>query len=403
MKSYKVTEINSYINKTLSTDIILSDVSIEGEISNFTHHYSGHMYFNLKDENSRIKCVMFKSFNKNLLVDMEEGKSIVARGNISVYERDGVYQLYVKEVEENGMGNLYKEFEKLKALLDKEGLFAVEHKQRIPKQPKKIGIVTSATGAAVKDIITVIKRRFPATNILIYPSLVQGKEASETIVKGLKYLDEREDVDLIIFGRGGGSMEELFAFNDETLARTIFALKTPSISAVGHEIDFTIADFVADLRAATPSAAAEIAVPDVKAYLMDLNNIYLNIGSRIKEHLNYKKRYLDIKHREIKLNNPYQVILNKKQDVDNLYRDIVDLVIKSQNKNKTDLIDMKNRLSLVNPKLGIEKGYGIITSDKGKIINSVENIKNGETINVVLRDGSIKTVVDSIIREDTNA
>ena len=263
MKALKVSQVNNYIKRVFTSDMILSNLSVEGEISNFKHHYSGHMYFSLKDEKSKIKCIMFKSDNESLKVQLENGSKVIATGYVSVYEKEGDYQFYIRHVKESGVGNLYKMFEDLKKKLELEGLFNESKKKPIPFMPRKIGVVTSSSGAAIKDIINVIQRRFPPTDILIYPTLVQGNQAAKEICQGLTYFDNREDIDLIITGRGGGAMEELFAFNDEEVARTIHGLKKPIISAVGHETDFTIADFVADLRAPTPSAAAELAVPEL--------------------------------------------------------------------------------------------------------------------------------------------
>ncbi len=368
-KALKVSEVNNYIKRVLQNDMILSNISVEGEISNFKHHYSGHMYFSLKDEKSRIKAIMFKGDNQALDFVPEEGKKVQATGYISVYEKDGEYQLYVRYMKEAGLGDLYLAFEKLKKKLDEEGLFSPDYKKDIPFMPKKIGVVTSSTGAAIRDIITVIKRRFPPCHILIYPSLVQGENAPKEIIRGLKYLDQREDVDLIITGRGGGSMEELFAFNDEELARTIFAMTTPVISAVGHEIDFTICDFVADLRAATTSAAAELSVPNG----LDL------------------KRELDSKIRQY---NPLYNLRYKKQDLDSLLRDLDYSFREKINIYKNDLIKIKGSLDLKNPKLGLDKGLGLILDEKGQRVRSIDQVSLGDKISIVLKDGSIYSKVE---------
>lgn len=400
MRPYGVSEVNNYINKTLSTDILLSNISIEGEISNFIHHRSGHMYFNLKDEDSRIKCVMFKFDNRKLDIELSEGLKVVAKGNISVYERDGVYQLYVKDIEDSGLGKLYREFEKLKLRLEKEGLFDEKNKKTLPKLPRTIGVVTSATGAAIKDIITVINRRFPSTNIILYPSLVQGKDAPQDIIKGLKYLDKREDIDLIIFGRGGGSIDELFAFNDEKLARVIFHMETPCISAVGHEIDFTISDFVADLRAATPSAAAELAVPNIKVYLAESLNIFIKIRKSFDIRFFEFKRELELRKRDLKYLNPKQGLLNKRQELDNVYGRISNKIDAKLTIENEKLLNSKGKLSVLNPRLGLEKGYGILLDRSGNIIKSVESLKEKEEISIILKDGKIKSTVSSITREE---
>lgn len=239
-KPLKVSELNQYIKRIFASDFILSNVSVEGEISNYKHHYSGHRYFSLKDENGRVKCVLFKNYGNSISLELKDGMKVVASGYVSIYERDGNYQLYVRDIRESGLGDLYIAYEKLKEKLNEEGLFDDKYKKEIPSYPKTIGVVTSLTGAAIRDIITVLKRRNPGIDIIIYPSLVQGKEAPVSICEGLKYLDNRDDIDLVITGRGGGSIEELFAFNDEQVARTIFNMSTPIISAVGHETDFTL-------------------------------------------------------------------------------------------------------------------------------------------------------------------
>lgn len=396
MKPLKVSEVNNYIRRILTDDIVLSNIEIEGEVSNFNKHFSGHMYFSLKDDKGRIKCVMFKSDGLNCDVQLEEGKKIIAKGYISLYEKNGEYQLYVREITEQGIGELYKEFELLKKKLEKQGLFDEKYKKSLPNMPKKIGLVTSSTGAAIKDIITVIKRRSPQTEILIYPSLVQGYNAPYEIIKGLKYLDGREDVDLIIFGRGGGSIEELFAFNNEDLALTIFQLKTPCISAVGHERDFTIGDFVADLRAATPSAAGELAVADKAHLLESLNHKerrLLNIWEYIFTDKTKELKYLQD---SLKYNSPLNKINQERQALDSLGKDINykinDRIMRSRNQ----LHKLDSRLQLLNPNLSIELGHGIITNKKGQLIKSIEDLSVGEGIKIIMKDGSLEAKIEKI-------
>ncbi|EES72230.1 exodeoxyribonuclease VII, large subunit, partial [Paenibacillus sp. oral taxon 786 str. D14] len=256
-----VKELNRYIRMKLESDQVLTDVWIRGEISNFTHHSSGHMYFTLKDADSRIKSIMFASYNQRLPFRPKEGTRVIARGNVSVYERDGQYQFYVTHMQPDGVGSLYLAFEQLKQKLEAEGLFAPGRKRPLPRFPKTIGVVTSPTGAAVRDILTTLGRRYPQAAVILYPVLVQGKGAAPSIVKAIRTLNAMGEADVLIVGRGGGSLEELWAFNEEQVARAIYESAIPVISAVGHETDFTIADFVADLRAATPTAAAELAVP----------------------------------------------------------------------------------------------------------------------------------------------
>jgi exodeoxyribonuclease VII large subunit len=261
-KIYSIKDLNRYIRMKLDSDVVLSDVWIRGEISNFTHHGSGHMYFTLKDESSRIKSIMFASHNQRLPFVPKEGTKVIARGNVTVYERDGQYQFYATHMQPDGIGSLYMAYEQLKRKLEQEGLFAAERKRPLPRFPRCVGVVTSPTGAAVRDIIITLQRRFPQVAVVLYPVLVQGKGAGPSIVKAIETLNAMGEADVLIVGRGGGSLEELWAFNEEPVARAIAASGIPVISAVGHETDFTIADFAADLRAATPTAAAELAVPN---------------------------------------------------------------------------------------------------------------------------------------------
>lgn len=263
-KAISVTELNSYIKNKIADDEYLNNILIKGEISNFKHHYTGHMYFTLKDDNALIKCIMFKSYTANLKFVPKDGMSVLAFGTVSVFERDGVYQLYCKAMQEDGMGSLYAAYEELKAKLEKEGLFRQEHKKQLPVMPKVIGVLTSNTGSVIKDIINVSTRRNPNVYLKLLPVPVQGKGAAEKIVKGIELINEKKLADVIILARGGGSLEDLWPFNEEIVARAIYNSEIPVISGVGHETDFTIADFVADLRAPTPSAAAELSVADTR-------------------------------------------------------------------------------------------------------------------------------------------
>ncbi len=256
IKTLSVSSLNSYVKKMIDADFILNNLNIKGEISNFKMHSSGHLYFSLKDENSKINCIMFKTYANNLNFKPKDGESVIIKGKVSVYEKDGAYQLYCYEMKQEGIGELYLAFQDLKNKLEKQGLFELKHKRPIPRFPKRIGIITSPTGAAVRDIIHVSRRRNKSIELLLYPALVQGENASEDIIRGLDLLNKIENIDVIILARGGGSIEELWAFNNEKLANAIFNSKKPVITGVGHETDFTIADFVSDMRAPTPSAAA---------------------------------------------------------------------------------------------------------------------------------------------------
>lgn len=398
IRALKVSELNSYIKRVFLSDMILSNISVEGEISNFKYHYSGHMYFNLKDEKGKIKAVMFKGDNEALKFNLEEGMKVVATGYVSIYEKEGDYQLYVRHLKESGLGDLYKAFELLKKKLELEGLFLESNKKPIPFMPRKIGIVTSSTGAAIRDIITVVNRRFPLCDILIYPSLVQGSQAPKEICEGLKYLDNRDDVELIILGRGGGSIEELFAFNDEDVARTIFKLNTPVISAVGHETDFTIADFVADLRAPTPSAAAELAVPDINHLYNEIENKYnglIRLMNKQMREYEIKVNYLNT---SLKYYNPISQLKDKKQEMDSIFKDLNYIVEKNLGNIKSKLIFLKNRLDLLNPLLGLDKGCGVLINKQGNLIKSIDETRLGDEISILLKDGKIETVIKDIER-----
>jgi exodeoxyribonuclease VII large subunit len=396
IKPLKVSEINFYIKRLFQGDPILCNVCVEGEISNFKHHYSGHIYFSLKDESGKLKCVMFKNDNQSLNFSLEDGMKVIALGYISVYERDGDYQLYVRNIKKNGIGELYEAFENLKLKLEKEGLFNIENKKAIPAFPKKIGIVTSSTGAAIKDILNVIKRRFPIADIIIYPSLVQGENAASNVIEGLKYLDSRNDIDLIIMGRGGGSYEELFSFNDENLARIIYNLNTPVISAVGHERDFTIADFVSDLRAPTPSAGAELAVPKLSLLKEDLENSYKSLKSNFLSVMKGNFVQMEYMGKRLKNSNPANVINDDKQYLDGIFKhlNILFTAKYKEEKNKLDLY--KHKLNVLSPLSSIKRGYGVIYDDKGMVVKSVEEIKVGDNFNVLLKDGMIKGKVAKI-------
>ncbi len=396
LRALKVSELNKYIKKIFTNDPLLYNISVEGEISNFKHHYSGHMYFTLKDENSRLKCVMFKNQNINLNMKLEDGMKVIASGYISVYEKGGTYQLYVKKIKTKGLGELYVQYEKLKKKLEAEGFFKKERKLKIPYLPKKVGVVTSATGAAIKDIITVIKRRMPNTDIYIYPVLVQGVKAGNEICRGLEFFDKKRSVDLIITGRGGGSIEELWAFNEENVARTIYNLKTPVISAVGHETDYTISDFVADLRAPTPSAAGELSVPD-----------YIELRAKLSQYLNRMERtiYLSIKDKKERLEDinrnklsilPIDKINNRRQELDVLFKDFSNNIKGNINTHRNRLDNLGSKLDALSPLAVISRGYTIALDKKGNSIKSINDVKKDQRINLRLKDGSIEANVLNI-------
>ncbi|WP_236914929.1 exodeoxyribonuclease VII large subunit [Clostridium sp. Cult2] len=401
-KPLKVSEVNQYIKRIFAGDWILSNIKVEGEISNFKHHYSGHMYFSLKDDKGKLKCVMFRNDNRLVNIDLKDGIKVIATGYISVYEKEGDYQLYVKSIEESGIGHLFAAFEELKKRLEKEGLFNPENKKKLPYLPNKIGVVTSSTGAAIKDIITVIKRRFPVADILIYPVLVQGVQAPKEICEGLEYLDNRDDIDVIITGRGGGSIEELFAFNHESVARTIFNMKTPIVSAVGHETDFTIADFVSDLRAATPSAAAELVTPELEKLKENLDQ---NLG-RLRNSFHYILNDRDVKLNYIKRSldfyNPIYQLKEKVQEQDNLFKKLVFIMENTLESNRNRVANMLNSLNYLNPISSLDRGYGIILDENNNMITTVDNISMDDELKLLIKDGIIRVKVVRISKGEFN-
>lgn len=313
-----VKELNRYMRMKLESDATLADVWIRGEISNFTHHSSGHMYFTLKDTDSRIKCIMFASHNQRLPFKPKEGARVIARGNVSVYERDGQYQFYATHMQPDGIGSLYLAFEQLKQKLEGEGLFAPQRKRPLPRYPRTIGVVTSPTGAAVRDILTTLARRYPQAAVILYPVLVQGKGAAPSIVKALRTLNDMGEADVLIVGRGGGSLEELWAFNEEQVARAIYESAIPVISAVGHETDFTIADFVADLRAATPTAAAELAVPHTAELRAQLRQREQMLQQGLQHRLRQARERLSRLQRSPALLQPRRSLLQHAERLDRL-------------------------------------------------------------------------------------
>lgn len=388
-----VSEVNQYIKKLIGSDMLLNSIQIEGEISNYTHHYSGHMYFSLKDEKSRIRCVMFKGDNANVDFRPKDGAKVTVTGSISVYEKDGSYQVYVRKMEKQGIGDLYKAFNILKDKLQEEGLFDPQHKMDLPAFPKKIGVVTSSTGAAIRDIVSILKRRYPPVKIVVFPALVQGDGAPSSIIRGLEALDGMDDVELIITGRGGGSMEELFAFNDERLARCIFNLKTPVISAVGHESDFTIADLVADVRASTPSAAAELAVPDRETLLEDLRQIGWTIERLVQRSIQDERSKLLSYSRTLSYVNPEQRIMDRRMELDNALRVLQHAIEKRLMREEKNLSGLNNRLQLANPEAILDKGYGIVTDHAGKVRKGITELHKDDRLYILMKDGKADIVV----------
>lgn len=392
---YTVTQVNTYIKNLFVRDYNLGNIYVKGEVSNCKYHTSGHIYFTLKDMTGQIACVMFAGQRSGLKFTLKEGQSVIALGAVNVYERDGKYQLYAKEIIEEGLGLLYQKYEQLKEQLEKEGLFSTEHKKEIPAYPVSVGIVTARTGAAIQDIINIAKRRNPYVQLYLYPAQVQGEGAAETIVAGIKALEKRK-VDTIIVGRGGGSIEDLWAFNEEIVARAIYQCSIPVISAVGHETDVTIADFAADLRAPTPSAAAELAVPDVRAvlYEMDKARNALNRNMEIKVSLCRK----EIESLTLKLEHlsPIYQIRQKRQLLVDLDQTLNQLLHNKIIKKRHMLELYIEKLEGLSPVKKLNKGYALVANEQGRIVNSIKKTAPGEKLRISVTDGDILAEVTQL-------
>lgn len=394
MRIVTVSELTNYIKGKLEGDQILRNIWVKGEISNFRHHSSGHMYFTLKDEGSALKAIMFKSRNGQLPFRPENGMGVLAHGYISLFERDGQYQLYVDEMQPDGIGALHLAFMQLKEKLEKEGLFAVARKKILPLMPRKIGVVTSPTGAAIRDIITVMQRRFPRTHIVIVPVAVQGEEASAQIARGIELVNGLDDIDVIIVGRGGGSLEELWAFNTEVVARSIFVSRIPVISAVGHETDYTIADFVADHRAPTPSAAAEMAVPDRKELARYIYNLRERLNCAVIAKLQAEKKRLSACLMRAPFYRPKDRVYRYSQELDYLTRQLGQVTSTLLRSKKHELALKAAKLNALSPLATLERGFGICrTKPDGAVISGINQVEAGQDIEVILHDGRMECSV----------
>ena len=387
-----VTDLNKYIKDKISSDEVLNNVLVKGEISNFKHHYTGHMYFTLKDENSLIKCIMFKTYTPNLKFVPRDGMKVMVFGTVSVFERDGVYQIYCKAMQEDGMGSLYKAYEELKKKLEMEGLFAKESKKTIPYMPQKIGVLTSETGSVIRDRINVSTRRNPNVYIRLLPVPVQGQGAGEKIAEAIKIMNEKKLADIIILARGGGSLEDLWPFNEEIVAREIFNSELPIISAVGHETDFTIADFVADLRAPTPSAAAELAVPDIEEVKLKISTYRNRYKLALKKKVEFMRlRYEKCMTKRV-FKEPLQYINEQYVRIDMLQKNIENSIKRTVEGKRTDLIKNISKLDALSPLKTLSRGYSI-TSLNNKIIKSAHDLKAGDNIKLKFIDGEKSAII----------
>ena len=387
-----VTYLNKYIKDKVAEDEYLQSVYVKGEISNFKHHYTGHMYFTLKDENSLIKCIMFKSSTATLNFLPKDGMKVFILGSVSVFERDGVYQIYVKAMQEDGIGDLYKQYEELKNKLEKEGFFDEKHKQKIPFMPKTIGVLTSKTGSVIQDIINVSTRRNPNVHIKLFPIPVQGKGAELEIADSIRIMNEKKLADVLILARGGGSIEDLWPFNEEITARAIYNSKIPIISAVGHETDFTIADFVADLRAPTPSAAAELAVTDIDELNIKLDTYRNRYKNALKKKIEYMKlRYEKCMTSRV-FTDPTVKIKELYIELDNKIKSIENNISNKVKDLKENAIEIISKLDTLSPLKTLTRGYTIAERD-GKSIKSVKELQKDDIINLKFVDGNIDTKV----------
>lgn len=399
VKPVKVSQLNGYIKRILQTDPLLGNVAVIGEISNLKHHSTGHVYFTLKDENSKINCFLASENRRDIRYELSDGIEIIANGYIYLYERGGSYSLNVREITIEGMGNLTVAFEKLKEKLSKEGLFDEKYKKAIPFFPQKIAVITSETGAAVRDIIKIIKSRNQVVDVLVYPCLVQGPGAAAEIADAIREVNRLfPEVDIIIAGRGGGSMEELWAFNEEIVARSIFASKIPVISAVGHETDFTISDFVADKRAETPTAAAQMAVPDIaalKEYVRNEKENLIHIMERLIKYMELRVAGSSIETLSVSLNHR---LLYHAMKVDTLYKEMGNILEKRIGDWSGQLEQLKASLDALNPRNIMERGYAAILDENGRMAGTIDRFQPGDSLTAVLKDGNVDCKVASVRR-----
>lgn len=387
-----VTDLNKYIKNKISNDEILNNVIVKGEISNFKHHYTGHMYFTLKDENSLIKCVMFKTDTFNINFNPLDGMKVIIYGKVNVFERDGIYQIYCKDIQEEGIGNLYKKYEELKNRLEKEGYFDNEHKTKIPYMPKILGVLTSETGSVIKDIINVSSRRNPNVNIRLFPIPVQGQGAKERIVEAIEIMNKKQLADVIILARGGGSLEDLWPFNEEIVAKAIYNSQIPIISAIGHETDFTISDFVSDLRAPTPSAAAELAMPDVYELKIKVDTYKIRMKNSLKKNIEYMKlRFEKAKASKI-FKDPLQIIKEQYLNIDMKIKTIENNINNKLNIVKRKSIEQITKLDALSPLKTLTRGYCIAEQNE-KVVRSCKSLKKDDIIKLRFVDGEKLTNV----------
>lgn len=397
-EAFTVSGLNNYIKSLFENDRTLTSVTVKGEISNFTNHRSGHLYFSLKDADGQIRAVMFRSYASRLKFMPESGMKVIIHGSVSVYSRDGSYQIYVTSMQPDGVGALYLAYEQIKARLLDEGIFNEDHKLQIPVLPRKIGIITSPTGAAVRDILNVTGRRYPLADIYLYPALVQGDGAEADLIRAVDYFDRSKLADVVIIGRGGGSIEDLWAFNSEALARRIYDATVPIISAVGHETDFTICDFVSDLRAPTPSAAAELAVPDIRELYMRLDN-FADRASSALQRASERSRVRLERLREMLLSGGIDAVTEQARlRISDAYLAVKLNIDSYLDKAREKLALSCEKMNAMNPLSVLRRGYAIAETE-GAVIYSVDSLKEADSIDIRLSDGKVSATVNGIKRE----
>ena len=400
-EAISVTKLNEYIQSKLDSDSKLSNVALRGEISNYKMYPSGHHYFTLKDESSSLKCVMFRSYASKLRFRPENGMKVIAMGRVSVYPRDGAYQLYCSSMAMDGIGDLYAAFEALKKKLSAAGLFDPGHKKPLPKYPGTIGIITSSAGAAIHDMLRILRKRYPLTNVRLLPVRVQGAEAPAEIVAAIQYANAYRLADLLIVGRGGGSIEDLWAFNDERVAYAIYNSRIPVISAVGHEPDVTISDYVADLRAATPSNAAELAVQDQDALRQMLDSMSAEMFTTLERQLKMARRHLDLLSHSPALRSPTGYIEQKQQSLDGLTDRLKSATVKALDQKSKRFIGLTSKLDAMSPLKVLTRGYAMAQTSDGTILKSVDQVHVGDPIAVKVFDGVIKASVMEELRNES--
>lgn len=389
---YTVGQVNSYIKNMFSQDFLLQSLSVKGEVSNCKYHSSGHIYFTLKDMKGTISCVMFAGNRSGLAFRMSEGMQVIVQGTVDVYERDGKYQLYAKSIEQDGAGALYERFEKLKKELEEQGMFAPEYKKAIPRYARKIGVVTAPTGAAVRDIINIATRRNPYVQLILYPAIVQGEAAAPSIINGIHALEEMQ-VDVIIVGRGGGSIEDLWAFNEECVAQAVFDCSIPIISAVGHETDTTIIDYVADLRAPTPSAAAELAVFDVFLTLQKIREQENNLNRLIKNKIEWNKIRLQAFSARVKMNSPLGKVREKKTWLMSLEEKLTHVMNGQIAVKRHSLEIYIEKLKGLSPLDKLNQGFSYVSDEEGRTVTDINQVQLGDSLRIYLKNGKLTTSV----------